>query len=139
MQFIIDVGMPPQPTMRFPNRGSLIFLSIVSFISAGLERRKKKKVRCDLFPNLGFSPLCSFAPILQARCGVCQAEPLPPQPTMRTDLDIGARNSVTTAVTGFFYPIFQVKPGRYPTQRIAFGEDLNYFQQISRADFAIFM
>ena len=30
----------------------------------------------------------------------------PPQPTMRTDLDIGARNPVTTTVTGFFYPIF---------------------------------
>ena len=35
-----------------------------------------------------------------------QVQILPPQPTMRTDLDIGARNPVTTTVTGFFYPIF---------------------------------
>jgi hypothetical protein len=44
---------------------------------------------------------------------------------MRTDLDIGARNPVTWAVTGFFYPIFQVKLGRYPIPKTAFGEDLN--------------
>ena len=50
---------------------------------------------------------------------------LPPQPTMRTDLDIGARNPVTTMVTGFFVPFFQVKLGRYPKPKTAFGEDLN--------------
>ena len=32
-------------------------------------------------------------------------------PTMRTDLDIGARNPVTWAVTGFFYPIFSSETG----------------------------
>ena len=36
---------------------------------------------------------------------------LPPQPTMRTDLDVGARNPVTWAVTGFFYPIFSSETG----------------------------
>jgi hypothetical protein len=35
----------------------------------------------------------------------------PPQPTMRTDLDIGARNPVTTTVTGFFYLIFSSETG----------------------------
>ena len=50
---------------------------------------------------------------------------LPPQPTLRTDLDIGARNPVTTTVTGFFYPIFQVKLNRHPKPKTAFGEDLN--------------
>ena len=49
----------------------------------------------------------------------------PPQPTMRTELDIGARNPVTTTVTGFLYPIFQVKLGRYPKPKTAFEEDLN--------------
>ena len=48
-----------------------------------------------------------------------------PQPTMRTDLDIGARNPVTTTVTGFFIPFFQVKLNRYPKPKTAFGEDLN--------------
>ena len=32
---------------------------------------------------------------------------------MRTDLDIGARNPVTTMVTGFFIPFFEVKLKRY--------------------------
>ena len=36
---------------------------------------------------------------------------LPPQPTLRTNLDIGARNPVTWAVTGFFYPIFLSETG----------------------------
>ena len=30
----------------------------------------------------------------------------PPQPTMRTDLDIGAENPVITMVTGFFLAFF---------------------------------
>jgi hypothetical protein len=58
---------------------------------------------------------------------------------MRTDLSFGARNPVTWAVTGFFIPFFQVKPGRYPKPKTAFGKDLNCIQYISRADFAIFM
>ena len=33
----------------------------------------------------------------------------PPQPTMRTDLDIGARNPVITTVTGFFLALFEVE------------------------------
>ena len=48
-----------------------------------------------------------------------------PQPTMRTDLDIGAENPATTTVTGFFIPFFQVKRGRYPKPKTALGEDLN--------------
>ena len=32
-------------------------------------------------------------------------------PAMRTDLDIGARNPVTTTVAGFFYPIFSSETG----------------------------
>jgi len=48
-----------------------------------------------------------------------------PQPTMRTEKDIGARNPVTTTVTGFFIPFFQVKLNRYPKPKTAFGEDLN--------------
>ena len=49
----------------------------------------------------------------------------PPQPTMRTDLDIGAENPVTTMVTGFFLAFFEVKLKRYPKPKTAFGEDLN--------------
>jgi hypothetical protein len=42
---------------------------------------------------------------------IADTRTLLPQPTMRTDLDIGARNPVTWAVTGFFYPIFSSEIG----------------------------
>ena len=38
----------------------------------------------------------------------------PPQPTMRTGLVIGARNPVTTMVTGFFLCFFELRFHRYP-------------------------
>jgi hypothetical protein len=44
---------------------------------------------------------------------------------MRTDLDIGAENPVTTRVTGFLSHFFEVKLGRYPPPKTAFGEGLN--------------
>ena len=44
---------------------------------------------------------------------------------MRTDLDIGAENPVTTTVTDFFIPFYEVKLNRYPKPKTDFGEDLN--------------
>ena len=61
------------------------------------------------------------------------------QPTLRSDLDIGSENPVTTTVTGFFRAIFQsaIQKTSFPP-KTAFGEGLNYIQQISRADFTIY-
>ena len=52
---------------------------------------------------------------------------------MRTDLDIGAENPVTWAVTGFFITFFQVKPGRYPKPKTAFGGTWTKFISLARA------
>ena len=43
----------------------------------------------------------------------------------RTDLDIGARNPVTSMVTGFFLAFFEVKLKRYHFPKTTFEEDLN--------------
>jgi len=46
-------------------------------------------------------------------------------PTMRTDLDIGAENIVTTTVTGLFLAFFEAKLKRFLKLKTAFGENLN--------------
>ena len=48
-------------------------------------------------------------------------------PTMRTDLDIGARNPVTTTVTGFFLAIFQseIQKISFPQNDLWGGLELN--------------
>ena len=43
---------------------------------------------------------------------------------MRTDLDIGARNPVTTTVTGFLISFFEMRLGRYHTPKTTFGGGL---------------
>ena len=45
--------------------------------------------------------------------------------TERTDLDISAEKSETTAVSGFCYAIFKAKFKRYHFPKTTFGEDLN--------------
>ena len=49
----------------------------------------------------------------------------PPQPTMQTDLDIGAEKSETITVSDFFFMLFTVEFYRYHPHKTAFGEDLN--------------
>lgn len=41
----------------------------------------------------------------------------PPQPTMQTEKDIGSENPETTAVSGFFLPLFKVEFKRYISQK----------------------
>ena len=50
----------------------------------------------------------------------------PKQPTMRTDLDIGAENPETKRFLVFFFLFFKVEFYRYPPSKTSFGEDLNY-------------
>ena len=45
-------------------------------------------------------------------------------PTLRTDLSFGAQKAVTTMVTALC-AFLEVKPGRCPTPKTAFGEELN--------------
>ncbi len=52
-----------------------------------------------------------------------------PQPTFRTEKDIGAKNPETTAVSGFVMPVFKVKLKRYHFPKTTFGEDLNYISE----------
>ena len=84
----------------------------INFSDAGRRAsgRGRKNGGTRLRPNI-FSGTAT-APLVQIT---------PKQPTMRTDLDIGAKNPVTTTVTGFFIPFFQVKLGRYPKPKTALG------------------
>jgi len=54
-----------------------------------------------------------------------QVQILPPQPTLRTEKDIGSENPETTAVSGFFMPFFKVQFKRYHFPKTTIGEDLN--------------
>lgn len=55
-------------------------LTSIFTITTGLERRKKETVRCDRFPAVGFSPLCSYEPTLQARTKYSKEEGMSPRP-----------------------------------------------------------
>jgi hypothetical protein len=58
----------------------------------GLERRKKETVRRDRFPAVGFSPLCSYEPTLQARTKYSKEEGMSPRHLrLRQDLKGGKR------------------------------------------------
>ena len=61
-----------------------------------------------------------------------------PQSKMRTDLDIGARNPVTWAVSGFFVPFFKVRLKRYHFPKTTFGEELKEISGHLGTDFAIY-
>jgi len=49
-----------------------------------------------------------------------------PQPTMRTEKDIGSEKPETTTVSGFFVSFFKVEFKRYHFPKTTVGEDLNY-------------
>ena len=48
-----------------------------------------------------------------------------PQPTLRTEKDIGSENPETTTVSGFFMSFFKVEFKRYHFPKTTFGEDFN--------------
>ena len=79
-----------------PNRASRIYFDKKRRDSKG-ESPKGEKQSGGLF----------LAPRAGGGVALDDSGRIPPlRPTMRADLDIGARNPVTTTVTGFFIPFF---------------------------------
>ena len=83
------------------------------------QRSTEARVRTGTRENVGHRKSASKRSLRES------VQIRPPQPTLRTDLDIGAEKSETIAVSDFFYAFFAIEIYRYPKPKTAFREELN--------------
>ena len=88
--------------------------------------QRSKKSRKSESPTI-FSGTARWREAITRRSEV---QVLSPQPTLRTEKDIGSKNPETTAVSGFCYAIFQgmIKKISYPQNDLWGGLELNLLQ-----------